>query len=89
MTIEEAKQYAIQAVTRGALRDNLTSKLGRFEYSIGKYSKLVSAVIAIEKGEEETFLLLISIIVPPFQYYIKFLDKFPLENSGIFKHVVH
>jgi hypothetical protein len=58
MTIEETKQYAIQAVTRAALRDNFTSKLGRFEYSIGKYSKLLRAVISIEKGEEETFLLL-------------------------------
>ena len=55
MTIEETKQYAIQAVTRAALRDNFTSKLGRFEYSIGKYSKLPRAVIPIEKGEEETF----------------------------------
>ena len=58
MRIEETKQYAIQAVTRAALRDNFTSKLGRFEYSIGKYSKLLRAVIPIEKGEEETFLLL-------------------------------
>ncbi|MGA9943018.1 MAG: hypothetical protein WBP88_13580 [Nitrososphaeraceae archaeon] len=58
MTIEETNQYAIQAVTRAALRDNFTSKLGRFEYSIGKYSKLLRAVIPIEKGEEETFLLL-------------------------------
>ena len=58
MTIEETKQYAIQAVTRAALRDNFVSKLGRFEYSIGKYSKLLRAVIPIEKGEEKTFLLL-------------------------------
>ena len=58
MTIEETKQYAIQAVTRAALRDNFTSKLGRFEYSIGKYSKLLRAVIPIEKNEKETFLLL-------------------------------
>ena len=59
MTIEDTKQYAIQAVTRAALRrDNFTSKLGRFEYSIGKYSKLLRAVIPIEKGEEEIFLLL-------------------------------
>ena len=58
MTIEETKQYAIQAVTRAALRDNFTSKLGRFEYSIGKYSKLLRAVLPIEKGGEEIFLLL-------------------------------
>jgi hypothetical protein len=58
MTIEETKQYAIQAVTRAALRDNFTSKLGRFEYSIGKYSELLRALIPTEKCEEETFLLL-------------------------------
>jgi hypothetical protein len=58
MTIEETKQYAIQAVTRAALRDNFVSKLGRFEYSIGKYSKLLRAVIPIEKVEEKNFLLL-------------------------------
>ena len=58
LTIEETNQYAIQAVTRAALRDNFTSKLGRFEYSIGKYSKMLRAVIPIEKSEEETFLLL-------------------------------
>ena len=58
MTIEDTKQYAIQAVTRAALRrDNFTSKLGRFEYSIGKYSKLLRAVIPIEKGGEEILLL--------------------------------
>lgn len=58
LTIEETKQYAIQAVTRAALRENFTSKLGRFEYSIGKYSNLLRAVIPIDGGEEETFLLL-------------------------------
>jgi len=58
MTIEDTKHYAIQAVTRAALRDNFTSKLGRFEYSIGKYSKLLRAVLPIEKGGEEIFLLL-------------------------------
>jgi len=58
MTIEDTKHYAIQAVTRAALRDNFVSKLGRFEYSIGKYSKLLRAVIPIEKVEEKNFLLL-------------------------------
>ena len=45
------KQYAIQTVTRAALTDNFTSKLGQFEYPIGKYSKLLRAVIPTEKRE--------------------------------------
>ena len=34
LTREETKQYAIEAVTRASLRENFTSKLGRFEYSV-------------------------------------------------------
>jgi len=58
LTREETKQYAMQAVTRASLRENFTPKLGRFEYSIGKYSNLVRAVIPFDEGEEQTYLLL-------------------------------
>lgn len=58
MTREETVQYAIQAVTRAALREDFTSKLGPFEYSIGKYTKLIRAVIPIDDGEDQTYLLL-------------------------------
>jgi len=58
MTREETVQYAIQAVTRAALREDFTSKLGPFEYSIGKYTKLIRAVIPIDDGKDQTYLLL-------------------------------
>ena len=58
LTREETKQYAIEAVTRASLRENFTSKLGRFEYSVGKYSNLILAVIPYDEGEEQTYLLL-------------------------------
>ena len=58
LTREETKQYAMQAVTRASLRENFTSKLGRFEYSVGKYSNLIRAVIPFDDGEEQTYLLL-------------------------------
>ncbi len=58
LTREETKQYAMQAVTRASLRENFTSKLGRFEYSVGKYSNLIRAVIPFDEGEEQTYLLL-------------------------------
>ena len=58
LTREETKQYAIESVTRASLRENFTSKLGRFEYSVGKYSNLILAVIPFDEGEEQTYLLL-------------------------------
>ena len=58
LTREETKQYAMQAVTRASLRENFTPKLGRFEYSVGKYSNLVRAIIPFDEGEEQTYLLL-------------------------------
>jgi hypothetical protein len=58
LTREETKQYAIEAVTRASLREKFTSKLGRFEYSVGKYSNLILAVIPFDEGEEQTYLLL-------------------------------
>jgi hypothetical protein len=58
LTREETKQYAMQAVTRASLRENFTSKLGRFEYSVGKYYILIRAVIPFDEGEEQTYLLL-------------------------------
>jgi hypothetical protein len=64
MTREETAQYAIQAVTRAAMREDSTTKLGPFQYSIGKYAKLTRAVIPIDSvipvdnPEEQSYLLL-------------------------------
>ena len=64
LTKEETAQYAIQAVTRAAMREDFTTKLGFFEYSIGKYAKLTRAVIPIDtvipidNSQDQTYLLL-------------------------------
>ena len=64
MSKEETAQYAIQAVTRAAMREDFTSKLGPFQYSVGKYTRLtravipMDAVIPIDDPKEETYLLL-------------------------------
>lgn len=58
MTREETAQYAIQAVTRAAMREDFTTKLGPFDYSVGKYAKLTRAVIPIDDPGRQTYLLL-------------------------------
>lgn len=64
MTKEETAQYAIQAVTRAAMREDFTTKSGPFQYSIGKYAKLTRAIIPIDTAipidnpQEQTYLLL-------------------------------
>jgi hypothetical protein len=64
MSKDETAQYAIQAVTRAAMREDFTSKLGPFQYSVGKYANLtravipMDAVIPIDDPKEQTYLLL-------------------------------
>ena len=48
MTREEISHYAIQAVTRAMLREDFTAKLGKIEYSITKYQRLIRALIPFE-----------------------------------------
>jgi hypothetical protein len=47
MTKEQTSQYAIEAVLRAAIREEFESDIGRLEYSIGKYEKLIRATIPI------------------------------------------
>lgn len=62
MTKEETLQYSIQAVLRAATREDFESKIGRLEYSIGKYEKLIRATVPIILGNSETkrYYLLLS-----------------------------
>ena len=39
MDKQETSHYAIQAVLRAATREDFESKIGRLEYSMGKYEK--------------------------------------------------
>jgi hypothetical protein len=62
MNKEETSYYAIQAVLRAAIREDFELKIGRLEYSIGKYQKLIRATIPIRFSEvdESKFYLLLS-----------------------------
>ena len=48
MTRDETALYVIQAVTRATMREDFTTNLGPFQYSIGKYAKLTRTVIPID-----------------------------------------
>ncbi|MGC2425794.1 MAG: hypothetical protein WA421_02060 [Nitrososphaeraceae archaeon] len=52
MTKEETSHYAIQAVLRAATREDFESKIGRLEYSIGKYERLIRVTVPMRFGGE-------------------------------------
>ena len=54
MDKQETSHYAIQAVLRAATREDFESKIGRLEYSIGKYERLIRVTIPIRLfGKED------------------------------------
>jgi hypothetical protein len=64
MDKQETLHYAIQAVLRAATREDFESKIGRLEYSIGKYERLIRATIPIrlfgKEHESKFYYLLLS-----------------------------
>lgn len=62
MTEEETSQYALRAVIRATTHEDFEIKLGRLNYSIGKYDKLVRATIPIPAHDDDRskFFLLLS-----------------------------
>ena len=66
MDEQGTSHYAIQAVLRAATREDFESKIGRLEYSIGKYERLIRATIPIrlssskEDDESKFYYLLLS-----------------------------
>jgi hypothetical protein len=64
MSNAETSQYATQAVLRAAIREDFEIKLGRLQYSIGKYEKLIRATVPISfssnTDHESKFYLLLS-----------------------------
>jgi hypothetical protein len=64
MDKQETSHYAIQAVLRAATREDFESKIGRMEYSIGKYQRLIRATIPImlsgKEHENKSYYLLLS-----------------------------
>src|SRR5215212_4900317 len=63
MDKQETSHYAIQTVLRAATREDFESKIGRLEYSIGKYERLIRATIPIKlsrsKEDESKFYYLL------------------------------
>ena len=62
MNEDETSHYAIQVVLRAATREDFESKIGRLEYSIGKYERVIRATVPIRFGStyEAKYYLLIS-----------------------------
>ena len=64
MDEQETSHYAVQAVLRADTREDFESKIGRLEYSIGKYEKLIRATVPIRlfdsDDQSKSFYLLIS-----------------------------
>jgi hypothetical protein len=55
MDKQETSHYAIQAVLRVATREDFESKIGRLEYSIGKYERLIRATIPIRLSSSKEY----------------------------------
>ena len=63
MNEQETSHYAIQVVLRAATREDFESKIGRLEYSMGKYERLMRATVPIRlfgNNVQSKFYLLIS-----------------------------
>ena len=64
MNEQETSHYAIQVVLRAATREDFESKIGKLEYSIGKYERLIRATVPIRlfgsNDQSKFYYLLIS-----------------------------
>ena len=60
---KETSDYAMKAVLRAATREDYESKIGKLQYSIGKYEKMIRATIPVmidQKDDENKLYLLLS-----------------------------
>jgi hypothetical protein len=60
MNKDETKQYAIQAVTRTLLRETFEPNIGKLQFSIGFYDKLIRATIPFSKDGQGDYFALVS-----------------------------
>jgi hypothetical protein len=54
LTREETAHYVLQSILRSATREDFESKLGRQEYSIGKYQNVIRATVPMIYIEDKT-----------------------------------
>jgi hypothetical protein len=63
MNEQETSHYAIQVVLRAATREDFESKIGKLEYSIGKYERIIRATVPIrlfgKKDDQSKFYYLL------------------------------
>lgn len=61
MNKEETEKYAIQTVIRASMRETFAANIGKLQYAVGIYEKLVRATIPIAYGANSNkFYLLMS-----------------------------
>lgn len=88
MTRDQTSQYAIQAVLRAATRQNFETNIGRLQYSIGKYEKLIRATVPImlsnNNHDSKLYLLLSFDIDSDVKYIIEKVLKYIEVNEKNF-----
>jgi len=60
LTNEESSRAAAQAAIRAATRNKFNSKIGKLQFSLSRYEKLVRATVPIKNGEKAKFMLLLT-----------------------------
>lgn len=62
MDIKDTEKYAIQTVLRASTRETFADKIGRLQFAVGIYEKLIRATIPIAYGSNKNrrFYLLLS-----------------------------
>jgi len=89
LTEKETSDYAMKAVLRAATREDYESKIGKLQYSIGKYEKMIRATIPVmidKKDDENRLYLLLSFdldsnVTPTIQNKVL---PFILKNENVF-----
>lgn len=88
MTGDQTSQYAIQAVLRAAIREDFETNIGRLQYSIGKYEKLIRATVPIISSnidhDDKLYLLLSFDIDSDVKSIIEKVLKYIEMNNKIF-----
>ncbi len=88
MTGDQTSQYAIQAVLRAAIREDFETNIGRLQYSIGKYEKLIRATVPIISSnidhDDKLYLLLSFDIDSDVKSIIEKVLKYLEMNNKIF-----
>jgi len=86
MSKDQTSQYAIQAVLRASTRQDFETNIGRLQYSIGKYEKLIRATVPVilNNKDSKLYLLLSFDIDSDVKYIIEKVLKYIEVNKENF-----